>query len=227
MESAKNSANSFAAALDAVVNETPPKRGRSPSFSRSFTVKHCLMSGERCVIEPGPTWEDRRLGFWRYYCPSCMGFHQEDFMPRARYHDGSKFRELDISFEVDMGELMCGHHIVARGLQLRTPFGSMLHYDCVPAVRGATEPDLDMSWGLGDVFDDVGTLYRRPDHGEWFLNTDADVNWGDWQLGNGIPAGAATLDVNYHQAHRGLPENPSTQILHVDLVTGDASVRRH
>ena len=197
------------------------------TFSPTSAVRHCLTTGERCVIEEGPSWEDRRVGFWRYECPSCGAQHEEDFSFHAADRLKNKQRKIDLPMDIDMGELIRTHHIVARGLELRTLRGSVLHYDCVPAINLELQPDLDMQWGLGEVFDDVETNYRQSGGGTWGLNPDGSLHWGEKFLGNGIPTSATTLLVNFHQASRGLPEDSYSQSLLVNLLNGEASVRHH
>jgi hypothetical protein len=196
-------------------------------FSPTSTVRHCLVTGERCVIERGPTWEDRRSGVWRYACPSCGAQHEEDFSVRALDRAKPRVRTIDVPIEVDLGELIHGHHVVARGLQLRTLRGSLFHYDCVPAIERSCQAELDIGWDLGEVIDDVGTRYHHAGGGTWGLSRDGTVNWGEKSLGNGVPATATTLLVRFRQANRGLPEDYSSPSLLFDLRSGEASVQRH
>jgi hypothetical protein len=196
-------------------------------FSPASVVRHCLATGERCVIEQGPTWEDRRLGIWRFDCPGCGGQHEEDFMVHALTRPSHMTRRIDVAIDVDMGELMHGHHVVAKGLQLRTPGGSVLHYDCLPMVDPDSQPELDMGWGIGEVVDDVGTWYRQSGGGVLGLSPGGTLNWGEKYLGNGIPTSATTLLVSFYQASRGLPEDCYSQSLLVNLLSGEASIQQH
>jgi hypothetical protein len=43
-------------------------------------------------------------------------------------------RRLDIVFDIDLGELLEGHHVVARGLEMSAA-GGVLHYEFVPVLR--------------------------------------------------------------------------------------------
>lgn len=179
------------------------------------------------MIEQGPTWEDRRTGVWRYECPSCGAQHEEDFTLHAVDRVTPKSRTIDVPIEVDLGELIHGHHIVARGLQLRTPRGSLFHYDCVPAIDQSNQSALAIDWGIDEVIDDVGTQYRHTGGGTLGLSRDGTSNWGEKSLGNGVPATATTLIVSFHQANRGLPEDSYSQSLLFDLRSAEASVQRH
>jgi hypothetical protein len=190
-------------------------------------VRHCLETGERCVIEEGPTWEDRRVGYWRYDCPACGTQHEEDFSFHSLNRVTPRSRILDVALDVDMGELMHGHHVVAKGLQMRTLRGSVLHYDCMPAIDLAKQPELDMEWGLGEVVDDAETNYRKWGGGSWGPGLDETSNWGEKYLGNGIPRSATTLLIRFHQASRGLPEDSYSQSLLVDLIKREATIQHH
>ncbi|MGW3347384.1 hypothetical protein ACWDA3_29120 [Nonomuraea rubra] len=43
-------------------------------------------------------------------------------------------RRLDLVFDIDLGDLVEGHHVVARGMEMLDS-GGVLHYEFVPGVR--------------------------------------------------------------------------------------------
>jgi hypothetical protein len=47
-------------------------------------------------------------------------------------------RRLAVAFEVDLGELIDGHRVVARGLEFGSE-GAVLHYEFVPAMERREE----------------------------------------------------------------------------------------
>lgn len=105
----------------------------------------CPDTGDRCSIEHGPSLADFAAGQWVYKCPSCGEDHQQRY-GRAALDDPYYRRTIDIPFDLDLGELVQGQHIVLRGIQLRTTSGSVLHYSFVPGFR-RDDRELDTSWG--------------------------------------------------------------------------------
>ncbi|WP_336214906.1 hypothetical protein [Nonomuraea sp. LPB2021202275-12-8] len=84
-------------------------------------------------------------------------------------------RRLDIVFDIDLGELLEGHHVVARGLEI-SDAGGVLHYEFVPGLRQhemETKGPFFWYWTLSTE-DDLGTPYR-------------DDNGGAFDSGYGVP----------------------------------------
>ena len=74
----------------------------------------CPDTGDRCTIEDGPSVHDFAAGIWKYVCPSCGEEHQQRY-GRATLDDPYYRRTIDIPFDLDLGELVKGQHIVLRG----------------------------------------------------------------------------------------------------------------
>jgi len=53
-------------------------------------------------------------------------------------HPGER---LAVGFDVDLGELVAGHHVVARGLEFGRA-GTVLHYEFVPALLAGRVAEL-------------------------------------------------------------------------------------
>jgi hypothetical protein len=130
-----------------------------------------------------------------------------------------KTRVIDLPLDLDLGEIILGQHVVIRGIELNTERGSVLHYDFVPGFDH-DDRELDTSWTLGDVNDDVGTRYDHDGEGGWGPDPDWIVRWGDERLGNTIPSSAGTLTVEIHHAHYLTPPGDWVRVFTVDLTTG-------
>jgi hypothetical protein len=187
-------------------------------WDRSIAIC-CPDTGERCEIEHGPDLADFAAGSWSYRCPSCGAEHQQSYRPSPDYDPTQRRRTIDLPFEVDLGELVEGQHIVTRGIELRTTSGSVLHYDFVP---GFPESDrlLDTSWGLGEVHDDLESQYEHSGAGGWGAHPDGVVHWGDEDLGRGIPKEASWVEIDFYPAHSWVPSTEWVQRIRVDLRSG-------
>lgn len=69
-------------------------------------------------------------------------------------------RHLDVTFDVDLGELVEGHHVVVRGIE-RGPGEAVLHYEFVPAVQEDERQDKGpvLLYWMVSASDDTGTEY--------------------------------------------------------------------
>jgi hypothetical protein len=159
----------------------------------------CPDTGDRCTIEDGPSVRDFAAGIWKYVCPSCGEEHQQRY-GRATLDDPYYRRTIDIPLDLDLGELVRGQHIVLRGIQLRTTSGSVLHYRFVPGFD-RDDHELDTSWGLGKVTDDLGSEYDHSGAGGWGADSDGIVRNGDEDLGRGIPNTARWVEIEFRPAH--------------------------
>ncbi|MGW2222081.1 hypothetical protein ACWCSD_44440 [Nonomuraea sp. NPDC001684] len=132
--------------------------------------------------------------------------------------DGS--RRLDIVFDIDLGELVEGHHVVARGLEL-SEAGGLLHYEFVPGVRDE-EADSKGSffwyWMLS-AEDDLGTDYSGHNNGG-FDRKGVRAAHGSRQLGGVVPRSARRLSVSFEPAWGWTPPGPWCRRLDVALPDG-------
>jgi hypothetical protein len=126
---------------------------------------------------------------------------------------------LDVEFDVDLGELVEGHRVVARGV-LNLLGGAELHYELVPAWDSDGAP---AGWEV-IARDDVGTDYGEvrggsidpPDGG-------GAATHGIRDIGGPIPAEAHVLGLEF-TPHR--PLTDYTRRLFVDLATGAVTEER-
>jgi len=128
-------------------------------------------------------------------------------------------RIIDLQMDLDLGELIVGHHVVIKGIEITKRWGSALHNDFVPGF----DPDdleLDKSWGLGQITDDVGTVYEHGGQGGWGPHPDGLVHWGDEHLGNTIPRDATLLTIEVHYADSPPPLGCWIRSFTVDLANG-------
>jgi hypothetical protein len=150
---------------------------------------------------------------------------------------------IDIPFDVDLGELINGHHIVARGIERgalarrrwleRDSAGELkkmnapvieteaaLHFDVFPGL----EEDEELSkgfqydlWELG-AEDNVGTRYRSGNG--CCENRGPAVSQGYLFLGAQIPESATLLTLRFQPAEGWEPPEPWLRRVLVDLRTG-------
>jgi hypothetical protein len=102
-----------------------------------------------------------------------MGKATEDFL---RQHD----RKLGVHQEIDLGELVFGHHVVITGLELTTR-DTVVHYEFRPAVSRSSSGGFDprrYNWKMS-VSDDVGSDYSSKTSGAF----DADSSGTDGSHG--------------------------------------------
>ncbi|UBU10281.1 hypothetical protein [Nonomuraea gerenzanensis] len=134
-------------------------------------------------------------------------------------------RRLDLAFDLDLGELVDGHHVVARGLELSAG-GGVLHYEFVPGVRPhETETKGPFFWyWMLSAEDDLGTPYGDGNGGAF--DTDGEeAAHGARDLGGVVPGAARRLRVSFRppegwtpagtwcrQVEITLPDGPVTQV---------------
>jgi hypothetical protein len=106
---------------------------------------------------------------------------------------------VDIKFQVDLGEIIPGQHVVTRGIEIADRSyegrGSALYYSFVPGFRH-NDTAVETGWSLGTVEDDLGTIYNHQCQGRWGPDADGVVRRGDGFLGNIIPSVASILRVS-------------------------------
>ncbi|MFI0419499.1 hypothetical protein [Spongiactinospora sp. 9N601] len=109
-------------------------------------------------------------------------------------------RRLDVVLDVDLGELVPGHHVVARGLELAAE-GAMLHYEFVPGI------DDDERQSKGPFFwywmlaagDDAGTEYAGHNSGA-YASGGGEATHGVRDLGGAVPGAAGRLFLDFTPA---------------------------
>ncbi len=189
-----------------------------PLEERSISIC-CPDTGDKCLIDKGPGPSDFAAGSWAYRCPSCGEEHSQSYRASKALDPNERSRRIDVPFEVDLGELIEGQHIVTEGIELRTTSGSVLHYDFVPGFP-QRDRKLDTSWGLGQVRDDLGSEYDHGGGGGWGAHPDGIVHWGDEDLGRGIPKTASWIEIEFMPAHYSNVSSPWISKVKVDLRTG-------
>ncbi|MFC5814430.1 hypothetical protein [Nonomuraea harbinensis] len=129
-------------------------------------------------------------------------------------------RRLDIVFDIDLGELLEGHHVVARGLET-SGAGGVLHYEFVPGVR-QHEKDLKgpffWYWTLS-AEDDLGTHYRHDNTGAFDPSGETAAH-GSRHLGGPVPRSARWLRVYFTPALEWTPTRSWCRQLHIALPGG-------
>jgi hypothetical protein len=106
-------------------------------------------------------------------------------------------RRLAVAFDVDLGELVEGRRVIARGIE-RGGAGAELHYEFVPGIS-------DSEWAVPEPFfwywmlhasDDRGTVYSD-DNGGGFDQAGGPAAHGLRDLGNVIPPEARLLTIDF------------------------------
>jgi hypothetical protein len=135
-------------------------------------------------------------------------------------------RRIDIACDVDLGELVRGHHVVVRGIEhagdvdgrAREP---QLHYEFVPGIEAhEVEADRFFWYWMLAVSDDVGTRYRDDNSGVRAPSEGGAATHGARDLGPPIPAAASRLVFRFRPPSRFEPPGPYRSELVFDLVAG-------
>jgi hypothetical protein len=127
--------------------------------------------------------------------------------------------ELDVALNVDLGALVEGHRVIARGI-LNLPGGAELHYELVPGWDAGAAPP---GWRVV-ARDDAGTDFGAV--GEGALDppgADGRAVHGIKDIGGPIPGDANVLTLEF------TPDRPRTGYvgrLAVDIATGDVTEER-
>jgi hypothetical protein len=193
------------------------------SLERDRSISICCPdTGDRCTIDQGPALADFAAGLWTYQCPSCGAEHQQRYGRAALSDPDYGRRTIDIPLDLDLGELVQGQHIALRGIQLRTTSGSVLHYSFVPGFR-RDDNELNTSWDLGTIRDDLGSEYDHSGTGGWGADIDGIVRQGDEDLGRGIPKSARWIEIEFRPAHDRLAAGRRVSKIRVDVASGTVS----
>ena len=106
-------------------------------------------------------------------------------------------RALDIEFDTDLGELIPGHHVVLRGIELCS---GQLHYEFVPGMTDAKMqeggPPFWWFW-LVHTTDDLGTVYSDDNGGAIDTRRGGPATHGVQNLGGAIPVAAPRLMLTF------------------------------
>jgi hypothetical protein len=133
-------------------------------------------------------------------------------------------RSLDFSFDVDLGELMPGHHVVLRGIERGRLWPTTekrpipvdevdhVHFEHVP---GLTKTSSTPDWGF-QASDDVGTQYTQDEGGAFDGHSGGISTHGFRDLGR-IPPEASLLTLKIHPANEWEPPEPWCRELVIDL----------
>jgi hypothetical protein len=129
-------------------------------------------------------------------------------------------KKLTVAFRVDLGELVKGRHIVARGLEF-VEAGTLLHYDFVPGVQsGPLREHVGLqSWSL-HTEDDVGTAYSDPNGGGFAGSGGPAPTHGERDLGGYTPSNATQIRLHVTPAPRWRPPSRWVRTLSINLVSG-------
>lgn len=159
------------------------------------------------------TWQDRVV-------PNDAPAHGTD-----AYFQRYPERQLAVGFSVDLGELVHGHHIVARGLEFGET-GALLHYDFVPGVQdGPLMERVGLQrWSL-QTEDDVGTEYNDPDGGAFAGSGGPAPTHGERDLGGYTPSNATRIRLTVTPAPGWQPPSNWVRTLSIDLASGQTTVR--
>jgi len=126
---------------------------------------------------------------------------------------------LDIEFDVDLGELVEGHRVVARGVLNRLG-GAELHYELVPAWDSASPPT---GWTV-IARDDIGTDYGGASGGAIDPPSGpATATHGFLDIGGPIPGEAKVLGLEITTDR---PPADYVRRLFVEIATGAVTEER-
>lgn len=160
-----------------------------------------------------------------------------------RYVEGNG-RTLDYAFDVDLGELIPGQNVIARGID-RGPKSAIpksadlpqelldeversnriprdqVHFEHVP---GLTRESVTPDWSF-TVSDDVGTPYSGVDEGAYDGHSGGTATHAVRELGGRIPPDATRLTLQMvpgydGSGHQWSPPEPCRRELVIDLGTG-------
>ncbi|MFB9880552.1 hypothetical protein ACFFMN_21615 [Planobispora siamensis] len=130
-------------------------------------------------------------------------------------------RRLDIVFDIDLGELLEGHHVVARGLEM-SETGGVLHYEFVPGLRRherEAKGPFFWYWTLSTE-DDLGTVYRDDNSGAFDDSDGQEAAHGTRDLGGPVPRPARLLRVSFTPVEGWTPTRPWCRQLDITLPDG-------
>jgi hypothetical protein len=127
-------------------------------------------------------------------------------------------QRLDVVLNADLGELVEGHHLIARGLILespRTPMSSELHYEFVPGLSAAEQDGFGWYW-MVYASDDVGTRYADS-NGGGFDTRGGIATHGTRDIGAIVPRDATQLRIRFEPPAEWHPPEPWCRQLDIAL----------
>ena len=195
------------------------------AYTSTFRLR-CPTTGAQVVLQPGPipdVLSGKVTSAWTFTCSACGKQHELDIRPKLG-PPAPQRRTIDIPFNIDLGELVEGHHVVARGIELR-PHGSSspcLHYDFVPALANTMNASCEKRHGdwwywMMYTSDDVGTAYADRNTGGFDNRTEGDVSWGSRDLDGIIPESATMVTLRFEPPRGWVPPEPWRRVVHLDL----------
>jgi hypothetical protein len=149
-----------------------------------------------------------------------------DIPPRNATQMGS-LRRIDITFDVDLGELVSGHHVVARGLEFADT-GTVLHYEFVPGITQAEQHEKGAFFWYWLVFatDDCGTRYEDSNSGGFDGRSGGAASHGDRDFGGIVPRKARRLTLRFEPAAEWSPPGSWRRELVIDLAAATSTRAR-
>jgi hypothetical protein len=144
---------------------------------------------------------------------------------------------LDVVFDLDLGEVIEGHHVVARGICFGGPIRqrgrgpavagtgeaelaeSALHYEFVPGLtpaRTSGQGVFDCLWQLS-ASDDAGTEYNPNATGAFDPAGGGPASRGIRNLGGHVPPHASRLTIQFEPPSGWTPPEPWRSQLVIDL----------
>jgi hypothetical protein len=125
---------------------------------------------------------------------------------------------LDVHFEVDLGELIEGSHVLLLGIRTMAPgtVGSVVRVKFDPPV--VQSPTLSTGWGIESATDDRQTRYA-PGTGGAEVDAIGRITFGDEDLGVAIPPEAQWIEMTFYPAN-GFEPAAWTRRVRVELPTG-------
>jgi len=122
----------------------------------------------------------------------------------------------DIPIDVDLGEIIEGHHVVACALTWGHTVGASLSYVIVPALSDEEHDGFAWYWMLA-ASDDLGTEYLDNNGGAFGPSADGETTEGTRDIGGDIPIEASWLDLSFDPPGEWSPPTPWTREIRVDL----------
>lgn len=201
----------------------PNKRVRDRVNSSTI----CDITSEPVDLDKLPVVVDFIEQKWTILCPECHRNHSSTLLELNGPTRPTSTRSIDATFALDLGELSEGQHVILRGIERGQGRGSWLHNDYVPGFV-KWEASAPPTWGLGEVTDDVGTVYEHQGFGGWSPDFDDLVRWGEESLGNTIPPNAKRLSISFHCSYEWEPPGPWVEQMVVNPITGEIlEIRLH
>jgi hypothetical protein len=137
--------------------------------------------------------------------------------PRSATDAATRSKHLLVTFDVDLGELCEGHHVVARGIEVWEKW-SYLHYEFVPAASDDDRPFF-FTWEM-DASDDIATDYGDFNGGAFAAGSTGPASHGVRDIGCAIPTTASVLTLRFEPANDWTPPSRVVAELAIDLRTG-------